>query len=159
MARIEGKKRLLLRLGVVVAILLIAVWMFFIGKMHTILLDNKTLEAGGQTYKAFQIVEVQVDKTGFMELAARDRDKVTVKGQGHKVTVRYMDEYYEDIEKTWKFSVPLGSEMMLLSIPALVGGAPEEVWLTPFTAPTFTTDVPVEEAIQSSEDASLLGEF
>lgn len=158
MKKLQFDRRFWIRIDAIVVVLLVAVLMFWIGKQHTILLDNKTLEVDGQTYKAFSIVEVQVDKGERLELAARDRDMAVVTNQSHRITVWYTDDYYEEIEKTWKFSVPLGEDMMLISIPALVGGADESVWLTHYEPPVAAV-APVAEPVVTSEDAVLLGEF
>ncbi|MFA6689336.1 MAG: DUF6672 family protein [Sphaerochaetaceae bacterium] len=158
MDKVHISRKIWIRLAVIVAILLVAVLMFLIGKQHTILLDNKTLEFGGETYKAFSIVEVQVDKEEQLELAARDRDKAVVTGQRHSITVLYMDANYEEIEKTWKFSVPLGEDMLLLSVPALVGGAEPAIWLTHYEPPVAAA-APVSEEVVVTEDAALLGDF
>ncbi len=54
-------KRRIIQLAVIVLVILLGAVMFVVGKEHTILLDNKSIESGGVTYNAFQVVEVQVD--------------------------------------------------------------------------------------------------
>lgn len=43
----------------VVLVVLLAVWMFFLGRRHTVLVDNKTLEEQG--IRAYDLVSVKVD--------------------------------------------------------------------------------------------------
>lgn len=158
MKKFQITRRFWIRIAAIAVVLLLAVLMFWLGKQHTILLDNKTLEVDGRSYKALSIVEVKVDKGEWLELAARDRDMAVVTDQGHRITVRYTDENYEDVEKTWKFSVPLGEDMMLLSIPALVGGADHDVWLSHYEPPVAAV-APVDTGVVVGEDAALLGDF
>jgi len=139
------------QLVAIVLVLLIGVLMFIVGKQHTILLDNKQIESNGKIYPAFSIVEVQVDKGEELELGPGDRDKAEVMGQRHKVTVRYTDRAYEEHELVVKFKVPLQQKMVLLSLPALVGGADESVWLQPYEIPILLNLPAVEEPIITDE--------
>lgn len=153
-------KRFWIQVAAIIVLILLGVLMFVIGKQHTILLDNKTLETETATYRALPEVTVQVDKGEKIELAARDRDQAIVVRQGHTVTVWYEDpKTYEERELKIKFRVPLSENMMLMSIPALVNGADESVWLTHYEIAVVTSVASEEEAIVTSEDAALLGEF
>jgi hypothetical protein len=148
-------RRNLFQLGVVILLLLLAVLMFIVGKMHTVLLDNKTIEADGITYAAFSVVEVEVNKKGLLELAARDRDMAEVMGQRHKISVIYTDKNFEEHKIVKKFKVPLGDDMVLISIPALVGGADQEIWLQKFIAPTASV-APQAEPVDLIDDLTSL---
>jgi 16S rRNA G966 N2-methylase RsmD len=139
-------------------ILVFAVFLFFIGKQHTILLDNKTVTVGGKEINALQLVEVQINNLEPMELAARDRDKEEVTGQKHSVTIIYTDPNWEEhtIERTFK--VPLMQEMVLLSIPTLVANpeADQSLWLENYEPPTYAvTAVDLEEEVVT-DDLTLL---
>lgn len=144
MKKVHLSRRHLYQLIAVVVVLLIGVIMFVIGKQHILLLDNKTLESNGKTYPAFSIVEVQVNRIESLELGPRDRDRADVRGQRHKITVRYTDRSFEEHELVVKFKVPLSQEMVLISLPALVGGAEESVWLQPYEIPVLLT-MPVDD--------------
>lgn len=144
MKKVHLSRRHLYQLIAVVVVLLIGVIMFVIGKQHILLLDNKTLESNGKTYPAFSIVEVQVNRIESLELGPRDRDRADVRGQKHKITVRYTDRSFEEHEVVVKFKVPLSQEMVLISLPALVGGAEESVWLQPYEIPVLLT-IPVDD--------------
>ncbi|NLK05677.1 MAG: hypothetical protein GX315_04875, partial [Spirochaetales bacterium] len=69
-----------IRTAAIALILVFSVFLFFIGKQHTVLVDNKTVAVNGVEVKALQLVEVEVNTLGSMELAARDRDKFDVTG-------------------------------------------------------------------------------
>lgn len=119
-----------IRLTAIVLVILLAVWMFFIGKQHTILLDNKTVG----DFKALSEVEVQVDKQGALFLMPRDRDQAIVTAQKHKVVIKYTDSSWNEVEIVKTVKLPLMDSMMLLSIPTLVANpdAPQSEWLTHF---------------------------
>lgn len=128
--KIEFNKTFYIRLAAIIIVLLIAIWMFFIGKQHTILLDNKTVD----NFKALSEVEVSVDKLEKLYLLPRDRDQAIVTGQTHKVYVKYTDASWNEIEIVRKIKLPLGESMMLFSIPVFVADpdAPQDTYLTPF---------------------------
>lgn len=138
----------LIAIGVV---LLIGVLMFFVGKQHVILLDNKTLEDNGKTYQALSIVEVQVNKGEPIELGPRDRDKADVMGQKHTITVRYTDRSFQEYEIVEKITLNLQQQMVLVNIPALAAGADKSVWLQPYEVPTLLTLPSNDEPIITDE--------
>lgn len=159
MTRIVLSRRHLFQLVAVILILVLAVVMFVIGRQHTILLDNKTIEHDGKSYPAFSIVEVKINKEDSIELAARDRDKADVMGQRHKITVTYTDKYFEEHEVVKKFKVPIGYDMVLVSIPALVADLEQSIWLQQFIPPTAAV-APVVEELPVEDDLGIdMGEF
>ena len=155
---IHFTRRNLFQLFAAILIILIAVLMFIIGKQHALLLDNKTVEDSGTTYQAFSIVEVQVNKEPEIELAARDRDRVDVMGQRHRITVTYTDRSFEEHVFEKKFSVPMSYAMVLISIPALVGGADESVWLQECIPPTAAV-APVSQEPEIVSDELIPTDF
>ena len=102
-----------IRLAAIVLILAFSVFLFFIGRQHTVLVDNKTITVNGTEVKALQLVEVQINKLDALELAARDRDKFEVTGQTHEVKVVYTDSNWEEHVITRKFKIPLMQDMVM----------------------------------------------
>lgn len=159
MTRIVLSRRHFFQLVAVILILVLAVVMFVIGRQHTVLLDNKTIEHDGKSYPAFSIVEVKINKEDSIELAARDRDKADVMGQRHKITVTYTDKFFEEHEVVKKFKVPIGYDMVLISIPALVADLGQSIWLQQFIPPTAAV-APVVEELPVEDDLGIdMGEF
>jgi len=150
MPKFKFTRRHLFQLVAIILVLILGVVMYIVGKQHTILLDNKTLETGGKTYQAFSIVEVEVNRGESIELAARDRDKAEVMGQKNRITVVYTDKSFEEHKLVTDFSVPLEQDMVLVNIPALVGGADESVWMQPYEVPTLAV-VPEAEPVVTEE--------
>lgn len=152
------KKRIIIRSCAIIAIILLAFLMYFIGREHTVLVDNKTVTLdNGTEIKALQVVEVQVDKQESMELAARDRDKYTVTSQSHKITVSYTDSDWNEKSFTVKFKVPSKLDMVIISIPTLVADpeADSSVWMREYVQPTVAItaqDAAKENGTENGED-------
>ncbi len=140
------KKQLLIRIAFVLVLILIGVWMFFIGKQHTLLIDNKTVG----DIKALDAVYVTVDKGDEIEVLKRMRDQSLVTGQSHKITITYTDSNWNEVTIEKKINIPLNENMMLLSVPVLLSNpdAPQGEWLTHFESLAVTVE-------QSSEDVVL----
>lgn len=152
-------RRHLFQLGFTALIVIIGIVMFIIGRQHTMLLDNKTIEVEGTVYQALPIVNVAVDKNEPIELAARDRDKVEVMGQRHTITVTYTDQFFEEHQLTVPCTIPIDQNMVLINIPALVGGAESSVWLQMYTAPTLVKAPSEEEPVITDDLTIPLGDF
>lgn len=134
-------RRYLVRGGLLVAYILLMVLMIFTGRRHTILIDNK--DAADGSYRAVNGMEVSIDKQESSEYYPGDRDKALVQGQKHTIKINIFDDN-STIEKT--FTVPLWSDMMIISVPKLVAGI--EPWIEPFTMAEQ-----IEEAQESSPPA------
>lgn len=141
-----------IRIAAIVVVILIGVWMFFIGKQHTILIDNnKTGDI-----KALDEVYVQIDKQPEMVLYSRMRDQFVVTGQSHTLKITYVDENWNEVTIEKKLDIPLGENMMLLSIPYLVANqdSPQEEWLTHFESLAVSVDTGASEEIVTDETAA-----
>jgi hypothetical protein len=112
--KVDGR-RLLVRGILAVVYIAVMVLAFVMGKGHTILLDNKDSEDG--SVKAFENVSVSVDGQEAIDFMAGDRDQAKVRAQWHTVKIVANGQ---TIEK--KITVPLGENILLLSIPKLAAG-------------------------------------
>jgi hypothetical protein len=131
-------RRTLLRSALIVAYVAIAVVLFIFNRGHTILVDNKADPAG--SYAAFELMKVSMDGGKGMEFFRGDRDKFTVVGQRHRIRIEFPDgtPAFEGA-----FSVPLGGDLFLLSVPKMVAGI--EPFIEPF--------VVARSLLPSEEDA------
>ena len=126
------KRRQLFRAGAAALLVLLAFFLYDIGKGSVLLLDNKTVEAGGKTLEAFATVRISVDGGEPIELYPRDRDKVELAGAAHRIEVTVFSQGGQELStKSARFRFSGKSRMYLLSLPAFVGGADE--WLTEFS--------------------------
>lgn len=125
-----------IRIAAIIVLILIGVWMFFIGKQHTILLDNNT----NGDYRALSEVEVIIDGGQGLDLYSRMRDQTRVMGQKHEIQLVY-ESNGETVTLTKTIHIPVGEVYMLLSIPYLVNNpdAPQDEWLTHFESMATTT--------------------
>ncbi len=151
-----------IRLAAIIVVLLFSVFLFFIGKQHTVLLDNKTVTVDGTEIRAMQLVEVQVNDIPSLELAARDRDKVEVTSQSHQITITYTDDAWEEHVLTRKFKVPVMQDMVMVLLPVLVANpeADQALWLENYEVPTYAvTAEPVEEEVVTDDLAALVSDI
>ncbi len=131
-----NKKRIIVRICAILLLALLGFIMFRVGRKHTILLDNKTIEIQGEEFKALDIVEIQVNKLEELELAKRDRDLAEVMGQSQKVRVTYTDSEWNEIEIERKIKVPHKDVMIVFSIPAFIEHPDDSTYyLVPFESP------------------------
>lgn len=121
------RRRTVIQACLVLLLVLLGFWLYHIGKGFDLLLDNKTITIGGETYKTRGTVRVFVDGGEAVELMKRDRAVVSVVGYDHVIRVEELDgdeEVVRTVEKVFRLDRRSGD---LLSIPALLGE--EESWI------------------------------
>ena len=132
--KIESKtktRRMLVRGVLAIVYIALMSLAFVMGKGHTILLDNKDSEDG--SLKAFANVNVSVDGQEPINFTEGVRDQTKVTAQKHTIKIIVMtgetvDANGQTVEPTVvktiekKFTVPLGMDIALLSIPKLAAG-------------------------------------
>jgi hypothetical protein len=155
---IRFDRQFLIRTAAVVIVLLLGVLMYFVGRQHTVLLDNRTVTVEGQEIRALQLVTVQVDRQEELELASRDRDQALVTGQRHTITVTYTDSDWNEHSFSRDFKLPVGEDMSIVSIPTLVADpdAPQGKWLQRFELPTAGVAPQAQEEEIVTDDLSAL---
>ena len=120
------------RLGVIVVIILIALFLYSYGKQHTIYIDNRTIEIDGTSYRALDWAEVSVDGGSSAEYSPRTRRQETVMRQKHTIHVVYEDKNFNEITFDAEFSIPINESQIVLSLPALIAGLDESQYLSEF---------------------------
>lgn len=141
-------RRLAVRAGLLVVYGVLMALAFTFGKGHTVLLDNKDSEDG--SVKAIESMTISVNGGEPIEFMAGDRDMAVVRAQWHTIKV---DINGQVVEK--KFTVPLGEDMVLLSIPKLLAG--KEPAVVPFVmeaAPPPPEEPAVEDPAAVTPDAT-----
>ena len=154
----KNQRTFLIRVAAILIIILFGVFLFFIGRQHTVLLDNNTVTRDGVELPALKLVEVKVGKKGpSLEMTPRIRDKTDVVGQKHKVKVIYTDDMWNEHVYELAFKIPLMQNMVLISLPALLDN-PDDVsyWLENFEGlATTQSEPPVNDDIVFDELAGL----
>lgn len=148
------KRKLLIRGGALLVILIVSVILFLVGKSHSILVDNKAVEE----LPALSLVEVQVNKLGSLELTPRDRDKFDVTGQRHTLTVTYTDQSWEEHVIVRTIKVPLMQDMVMVLLPVLVANpdADQSLWLQLYEPPTYAVTMAESDEVVTDDLAGLM---
>lgn len=143
-------KTLLIRLAAVALCVVLGAAMMVVGRGHTIYLDNKTLEDyQGQEYKSFERVNITVPgEDEVIKLAKRERDMATCMGQSFHMTVEVIEKKGDEprVEEI-DLKLPYSMDGIIVNLPALLAGLPEEAWMTEF--------IPAPEPEDSSEEPNI----
>lgn len=146
----KNRKTLLVRAAFVAALLAISAVMMVIGRGHTVYFDTGTLEYNGATYNAPYRVNVYIKGERVAKLAARERGLTTHIGQSFGMALGVVqekggEERIIEVAQT----LPYGMDGIILNLPGLLAGLPEEAYLS-----EFISDAPAEEegAAESSEE-------
>jgi len=110
-------RRMIVRAVLLVLYVALGIVVFVNGRTHTFLIDNKSSEDGSSA--AFRRVTVYIDNHPPLDLYARDRELLMVRGQTHRIRIE-TQEGTERLEA--RFSVPFGDDMILLSVPRMAAG-------------------------------------
>ena len=121
--RIQSKKTVLaIRIILPILYVLLLILMFTLGRTHAVLFENKKADDG--SFKAFDSIEVSFNGQEALELFKGDRDQILLRGQKHKVIIRFTDGRDDFVGE---FRIPLFQDTVLLSLPALVENLPSAV--------------------------------
>ena len=112
------------------AVLGISAWMFVIGKGHAVYLDTNAITLDGVERAAPDTSIVTIDSLKEEEMGRAERTMVNVAGPKHKVRIESMAGDGKVYERT--FTIPTSMDSVVLSIPAIIAGAPDQVVLTKF---------------------------
>ncbi|RRD64754.1 DUF6672 family protein [Fretibacterium sp. OH1220_COT-178] len=143
--------RVLQRTVVLLALIALGVGLFYMGREHQVFLDNRTIEAGGATFRALEQVNVSVNGGEPIELLERDRDVVRTVGPTLSVRVEVLDSMGGDVERTVDLVLRPGFRRdLMLSLPLVAAGRDDFVLPPPTaqqTAPEAEPAPPPEEGI------------
>ena len=146
-------RSLIQRAGVVLGLIVLSAYLFYIGKGHTLLLDTNTVTIDGKELRSAASVTVAVDGKEVDTMGRAERVMVSIGGPKHTITIVDGSDPEKRVERT--FTVPTFMDLALVSIPAILGNAPPEHWVTPFTPPPLE-DAPIEK-MQMQQDAQEAG--
>lgn len=106
------------RLVVLAGLVVLGVWLFFIGREHQVYLDNRALSG----YKPLEQVNVSVNGGKVSELMPRDRDVRKVVGIKFVVKAEIFDDKGEVSGTIIRTIYPKCSKDIMINLPALVAG-------------------------------------
>jgi len=146
-----ANRRLLVRAGLIFTAVLVAALSLYIGKGHTVVLDNMRPKTEDGP-PAAKLVSVRLDGGEPVELTSGVRDLAKLMGQSHEYEIDLLDG---SAPLKGRFRIAFGQEYIILSIPRLKAGL--EPWIEPFFPfeQTAVTDDPdAGRTIQRSADAA-----
>ena len=142
------KRSLIFKIGTLAVILGIAACMFVIGRGHTVYFDAKTIEYNGETLEPGYRTAIFVNGERVARLSAGDRGMATWIGQNFKMTVEVTPEKGADaVPYEISLKLPYNMDGVVLNVPALLAGAPEEVYLSEFVSLAVETSSTEEEIV------------
>ncbi|WP_397352333.1 DUF6672 family protein [Oscillibacter sp.] len=145
-------RALLFRVGAVLLLVAVAYNMTIIGRGHTVYMDSKRLDYNGQTYETPYKVVVYVNDEQVAKLYDKERGMSTWIGQNFSMTLE-ITQKKGGAEETQEVSLTLPRNMdgIILNLPALLAGLPEDAYLSEFVA------APAEE--EEAGDEGMTDEF
>ena len=146
-----SSRSLIQRSALLFALLVLSAWLFYIGKAHTLLIDTNAVTLDGREFKSAEAITVSVDGKTPEDMGRAERILVSVSGQQHRIVIEVVSGGARKVEK--RFAVPTFMDSALVSIPAILGDAAPEHWVTKFTA-ADREDTPAEQ-MQHEGDAAL----
>lgn len=129
----------------------LSAFLFYIGKGHTLLIDTNAVTLDGKEFTSAETVNVAVDGHDPESMGRAERILVPVGGPWHRIAIEVISGGERKLEE--RISVPTFMDTALVSVPAILGGAPSQHWVTKFTAPA-AEEAPAEQMQhQDSEEA------
>ena len=119
-------RKLAIRCGLVIVLIILGIFLFIIGKEHIVFIDNLELTVEGVTYTAEASYEVWVDgeKIGRTILAPGRRNAAYVSGPRHRIELQEIKDGEPVGERIKKdFKIATGTAEVIINIPALVAGS------------------------------------
>jgi hypothetical protein len=113
----QAKRRLRIRAALAVLWIGLGALIFVFNRGHTLLVDNRNLE--NPPGRAPDLITVSVDSSRPLEFFRGDRDRFTVTGSKHRITISFSDG---TPDFTGTFILPIRDDMYILSVPKMING-------------------------------------
>ncbi|MDR2210094.1 MAG: hypothetical protein LBO65_01305 [Spirochaetaceae bacterium] len=146
----RAMRRLTIRAILAVLWIGLGALIFVFNRGHTLLVDNRDPE--NPRHRAPDRIEVSVDSNRPLEFFRGDRDRFTVTGSKHRITIRFSDG---TPDFTGTFILPIRDDMYILSIPKMINGIEPfvEVFHTvPESRNPEDDEIPAEEDELTAEE-------
>lgn len=145
----KNKRRIVICSLAILLLIAIGACMMWIGRGHTLYIDNKNLDANGTTFEQFHKVEVTVNGEKVAKLSKKERGMTTFMGQKISFSLDIIekkeDKDKDPVHYEITLTVPYGMDGIVMNLPAYLAGEPAEVWMSEF--------VPmVQESTEDEED-------
>jgi hypothetical protein len=145
-------RSLIQRSCVLLGLVALSAFLFYIGKGHTLLVDTAAVTIDGREFSSADTVSVSIDGREPESMGRAERTLVQVGGPRHKITIEVVSGGDQKVEQ--RFSLPTFQDTALVSVPAILGGAPSQHWVTKYVAPP-SEEAPAEQ-MQQQEQSTVL---
>ena len=150
-------KTLLIRIITVVFFVALAVLMYFLGRGHTVYIDNKKLEYNGTTYDTPYKVEVYVGGERVAKLYDKERGSSICIGANFKMELKVTQEKGgTETEETYSIKLPYDKDGLIVNLPGLMAGLPEDAWMSEFISTEEAQ--PEDEEVVTDEFSMYMGD-
>ena len=148
----KKNRKWIFRIAALAIVLAVAVAMFIIGRGHTVYFDNKGTAADGSTVETPYKIEVIVGGEKVAKLYEGERGVAETMGQSIEATISVTQEKGGD-EKHYNITLPIPYNMdgIIVNVPALLSGAPRDVYMEEF--------VPAPETVIEEDEEVVTDEF
>ena len=119
------RKRIIIRITLIIALILIGIFLYTTGKEHKVLIDNKDIIVNDNTYGVSTVYKVWVDNQEIGVIEKNKRMVATVTGASHKIVVEEISNQVlsgEKYERIFKFK---NNEGAVINIPAMINSLNE----------------------------------
>ncbi len=142
-------RKWIFRIAALLIVIALCVVLFIIGRGHTVYFDNMKIDYAGKTLEPFYKVDVIVKGEKVAKLRTKERGMTSTMGQNFDMDLVITEEK-DGPEKTVHvgMGLPYSIDGIVINLPALMAGAPEDVYLSEFVSQAVeTTDEDEEEVI------------
>jgi|LSQX01.2.fsa_nt_gb hypothetical protein len=156
--KVLNKKRLVIRVVLFFALILLCFALFYAGKEHEIILDNKVAEIEGTIYQPVAFARVTVDGNlrKPIKLNSGERSVVKPVGRNHIIKVEMVDEKTEKVIKSVERKFNFGKiSKLMISIPALLEDKPDIYLPLPGNEAEPMSPAPEEKVVDTEADISV----
>ncbi len=136
------------RIAALLIVIAICVVMFIIGRGHTVYFDNTKIEYNGKTLEPYYKVDVVVKGEKVAKLREKERGMTSTMGQSFEMDLVITEEK-DGPAKTVHvgMNLPYSIDGIVVNLPALMAGAPEDVYLSEFVSQAVDTSADEEVVI------------
>lgn len=151
-------KTIIIRVAAVLFLVALGVLMYFLGRGHTVYIDNKKLDYEDTTYEAPYKVEVYVDGERVAKLYDKERGSSICIGANFSMELVVIEEKGGDeVTEAYSFKLPYDKDGLIINIPGVRAGLPVDAYMTEFIS--TTPEEVVEEDVVTDEFAMDAAEF
>ena len=147
-------RRVIQRTCVVFGIIALLAYLFYAGKGHTLLIDTNSVTIADKELRSAASVTVTINGKEQDPMGRAERIMVSVQGPSHTIVIVDDADSTKRVEKS--FTIPTFQDTAVVSIPAILGNAAPEYWVTVFTPPPLE-DAPIERMHREGGDATIDG--